>query len=131
MPLVPMEILFCDQSQLSGFIATNIVQAIIGFYAATAIIIYGVIFIVSIRGYDFHVNLLAEDFQDLDNMWNGIINVSVAYRHDYLRNICEKRQDMNKYDFVMIKSTYYVLSLQLLECSKEDFRRKTFLLLLR
>lgn len=95
-PVIPVDIVFCDVTKISGFIATSLVQGFMAFYAAVATIMFGATFILCIANYNIQVDLLAEDFKDLDKMWNGTIVVSVAYRHEYLKNICRKRQDMNE-----------------------------------
>lgn len=95
--LIPMEIPFCDQSTLSGFLIANVMQGCYGFWACICTVIYGTCFITVIGSYTMGAELLAEDFRDLDEMWTGKIQVSVAYRHAFLRNICRKRQDMNWY----------------------------------
>lgn len=106
MALIPMEILFCDQSTLVGFLVANVVQAELGLHGTIASISYELIFIIIISNYSIFVNLLAEDFKDLDKMWTDEIKVTVAYRHAFLLNICKKRQDMNRYDFTIIRSTF-------------------------
>lgn len=97
MSLLPMEIIFCEQSTLSGFLAANAVQAHMGIYYGLATMMYPSVFLVSICYYRFQVELVGEDFKDLDKMWNGTSTTSVGYRHAYLRNICHKLQDMHTY----------------------------------
>lgn len=99
MSLIPMEILFCDQSTWSGYLVANSIQAVTAFTASICTVIYGLTFITIVGSYGLGAELLAEDFEDLDKMWTGEIEASVAYRHAFLRNICQKRQDMNRFVF--------------------------------
>lgn len=97
--LIPMEIVFCDKSTKIGFAAANFMQAIMATYAVFCVANYAISFIIIICSYNLQVNLLEEDLKDLDEMWSGKMEVSLAYRRAFLINICKKRQDMNWYDF--------------------------------
>lgn len=96
--LLPLEVVFCDQSTFTGFVAANFVQAYMGTIAILATIMSGSGFLICVCNYIWQVDLIGQDFHDLDEMWNGIKTVSTTYyRHAYLRNIFKKRQDLNKY----------------------------------
>lgn len=132
-PLMPVEVVFCDQSQKAGFIVATIVHMCFGFYAATATVIYGAASIFCISNYIFQVDLIAEDFIELDSMWNGKNNIRVAYKRAFLKNICKKRQDMNKYVCLSNdrKSVYKLIKVKTissyLNLVKEVFEAKLFL----
>lgn len=96
MPLIPLEIIFCDQSRTFGFIIATIVHLILGTYACVATVIYGAVVLFCICNYTFQVDLIAVDFQDLDRMWDGKNDIPVEYKHAFLKNMCKKNQDMIK-----------------------------------
>lgn len=98
--LMPLEILFCDQSTTYGFFFANSVQATMGLHLYLFTLTYTSLFVTYITNYSVQVNLLAIDFNHLDKMWTGEINQPVAYRHAFLLNICKKRQDSNKFVFL-------------------------------
>lgn len=95
---MPLEILFVDQSTMSGLLISWAIHGIMGIYSDFGTILYGLLFINLIMNYKMGVELLAEDFKNLDKMWTGEVEATIAYRHAFLRNICIKRQDMNLYD---------------------------------
>lgn len=45
-PLTTMEIVYCDQSTLSGFIAASIIQGILAILTITALVAFGIMFII-------------------------------------------------------------------------------------
>jgi len=96
-PLLPTEIIFCDQTQTSGFIVASIGHLTMGIFAAIGTIFYGTIFIFCLSNYVLQGNLVTEDFQVLDGMWNGMNVLPLAHKRAFLKNIWKKRQDMNKY----------------------------------
>lgn len=107
-PLIPMEFMFVDQSTLSGYITASVIQGVLGIFAGLATIMYGSGFLISVCNYNFHVHLIAQDFQDLDGMWNGSSQTTVAVRHAYLSNICWKLQDMERYNKnVLVKGCFW------------------------
>lgn len=98
-PLMPIQILFCDQSTLSGFLAANSLMGIMGIISGIATIMYGSGFLICICNYVYQVDLIGQDVKDLDEMWDGSSTTSVAYRHAFLCNVCRKLEDMKRYDF--------------------------------
>lgn len=95
--LLPIKIMFIDQSTLSGFLTANVIMSIMGLMAniGTA---YSILLIVNvISNYAIMVDGVEDDFKCLDEMWSGTSDTSVKYRHLFLRNICQKKQDMEKY----------------------------------
>lgn len=97
-PLIPIKIIFCDHS----YTLTIIVQTFMGGYSVYSTIIYGAVMIFCISNYILQMDLIGEDFQELDRMWKRGNDVSIAYKHAFLKNLCKKRQDINKYAFEMI-----------------------------
>lgn len=98
---MPIEVWFCDQSTTHGFIFATCVQMLIAQQLVMFSLEYTGSFITHIFGYDTQVNLLAEDFKNLDKMWTDEKNASgVATKHAFLLNICKKRQDMIKLVFL-------------------------------
>lgn len=95
--LFPMKIAFCDESTVSGFIGATIAQVVMGMLAAFGVMLYGTSFVVVVFNYLFKVDLIREDFKDLDEMWHRTNAVSMEYKRAYLKNICMKRQDMKKF----------------------------------
>ncbi len=96
--LLPMEILFVDQSTLTGFITANVIMSVLGVFGAFATA-YAILSVVAtILNYSLFVDILEEDIKSLDGMWNGTSDTSVSHRHLFIRNICRKQQDMDAYD---------------------------------
>lgn len=96
--LLPIEIVFVDQSNSSGFIVANCIMIVLGSVAALGLVVYDAVFIFAIFVYGFKVDLMEQDLKDLDEMWADKIIVPLAYKHAYLRNIAKKRQDLNRYE---------------------------------
>lgn len=94
--LLPLEIIFVDQSTFLGFVIANAVMIVMGIMATLGTIFYGAIFIYAIRMYSLQVNLIGQDFKDLDDMWADGSTVPLRYKQLLLRNICLKRQDIKK-----------------------------------
>lgn len=90
MALLPLEIIFIDQSTQIGFVAANFVMVILGGFAVLGTILYGASFICIVYVYALQIKLLKEDIRDLDSMWRDSSVVPLAYRHYFLRNICVK-----------------------------------------
>ncbi len=95
-PLAPFESPFLDQTRMKEFLLGNCIWTIYATWGAWTIAMYAMTFISFVMNYRTKAELLAEDFKDLDEMWMGKVNVSLEYKHAFLRNICIKRQDMNK-----------------------------------
>lgn len=94
-PIIPFEFPF-DQTTVSGMIISLIIQGSLGSYAFLASIMFGSGFCICISSYNVLVDLIGQDFADLDEMWNGSSTTSVYYRHAFLRNICQKLQDLER-----------------------------------
>lgn len=95
--LMPVEILFCDPSTTLGFTFKTFVQILMGVHLVLISYASTVPLFTYILTYDVEVNILGENFNELDEMWTNHRNVSLAYRHAFLFNMCKKRQDMNKF----------------------------------
>lgn len=74
-------------------------MSVMGMYAASGTIFYGALFIYCILMYALKVDLIGNDFKDLDEMWADEASVPLHFKHAYLKNICKKRQDLKKYVF--------------------------------
>lgn len=96
-PLLPLEIIFVDQSTFAGFAVANTIISGLGMFAGLGTILYGAVFIYAIRMYSLLVNLIIEDFKDLDNMWADASTASLRHKQLLLRNICNKQQDIKEY----------------------------------
>lgn len=92
---IPLEMII-DISTTSGYIIANGIQSILGVYADLQTILYGTTFACCICIHSFIVDLIEEDFKDLDEMHSGGSNVPLAYRRAFLKNILLKQQDINK-----------------------------------
>lgn len=96
MSLLPIEIIFVDQSTYLGFAVGNCAMAVMGIYAALGTILYGAAFIFCVLMYALKVDLIGQDLKDLDEMFADKSTVPLAFRHAYLKNICKKRQDIKR-----------------------------------
>lgn len=95
--LMPLDVLFCDQSTTFGYVMTTFVQVTMGLHLLLISFATTLPLFTYILTYDVQVYILGENFKELDEMWTGKRNVSLAYRHAFLLNMCKKRQDMNKF----------------------------------
>lgn len=93
--LLPIEIMFVDQSTLTGFLIANGIVSVLGLCANFATVYAILIIVATVLNYSLLVDLFEEDMKSLDAMWNGTSDTSVMYRHLFLRNICRKQQDMD------------------------------------
>lgn len=93
---VPIEIIFVDQSTTSGFVVANIVMSTMGILAYFFSVFYGQAFIFCIFNFSVQVDLIGEDFENLNEMWTDTVGMNIPYKRAFLRNICIKCQDMNK-----------------------------------
>jgi len=96
-PLLPVEIIFLDQSKTNDFVIASITHLMMGSYAGAATVVFGSGVILIIFNYTFQVDIIAEDFIELDEMWKN--NIPLETKRSFLRNICRKRQDMNRCPF--------------------------------
>lgn len=78
--ILPIEVLFYDQSTVSGFIIATM---------------YGYALLICICNYKIQVDLIGQDFKDLDDMWSVTGSVRLASKHAFLINVFRKHQDMN------------------------------------
>ncbi len=95
-PLLPLEIIYVNQDTFSGFFIANIVMSVLGLFAAVGTVLYGATFIYAILMYSMQVDLIGQDFRDLDSMWAEDSTVLLTCKIRLLRNICEKLQDIKK-----------------------------------
>lgn len=103
MPLLPIEIMFTDQSTLSGFLIANVFMIFMGvYYGYLASLYVGLHFIYAILNYSMQVDLIEVDINELDELWRDTSTTTVFERHLFLRNICQKCQD--KYDELVSNS---------------------------
>lgn len=97
--IAPLEVLFINQNTPTGFAIANVVVSIIAGFGALGTILYGGLIIFGILMYSSQINLIGQDFKELDEMWAEDSSVSLAYKQSFLKNICIKRQDIQKYIF--------------------------------
>lgn len=93
--LAPIEILFIDQSTLSGYFTANLILSLDGILAASGTIFCATLYILLISNFTVQVELIEDDFKCLDEMWADKKR-SLAYKRAFIQNICMRCQDMNK-----------------------------------
>lgn len=96
LPLLPMDVIFCDMTKTTNFIIANIVHMIMGSYSAVGSIFHSSVMIFCFATYILQGDLFECDLQELNGVWNGENKIPTACKHAFLINICKKRQDMNK-----------------------------------
>lgn len=117
--LMPLDVVFIDESTIKGFLIANLILATLGLLAADGVAFYGCGFVYCMGNYSMQIDIIGEDFKDLDEMWTDETAVPIAYKRAYLKNICMKCQDMEEYgrNIASIKfiNTIVVLLFQLHE----------------
>lgn len=95
----PFEIMFIDQSTISGYIVANSIMVLAGISCVLGTGYMVLNFVVLIMNYGLRVDILTDNFSELDEMWSEYKSMAstVAYRHLFLRNICRKTIDMRLY----------------------------------
>lgn len=96
-PFVPIEIMFLDQSTLSGYLTASIIMVTLGIYCVSGTEYMGLIFDYLVTNYSCLVDILEVDIKELDEMWTETSTSTLAHRHLFLRNMCRKYIDMRKY----------------------------------
>ncbi len=91
--LMPMEIMFTDHTQLSGFLIANAIMAVMGVYVVAISLFISFHFYAIILNYAIQVDLIEADVKQLDAFWSDTSTNSLLERHLLLRNICQKCQD--------------------------------------
>lgn len=97
--LLPFEISFTDQSTLSGYLTANACMSVMGVYAVFIALFVVLHFITIILNYSMLVDIIEVDIKQLDELWRDKRKTTVVERHLFLRNICLKCQDKDKYAF--------------------------------
>lgn len=82
---------------MPGFLTAQAIMSLIGLYGNFVTVLVGSGFVVVVCNYTFQIRLIAQDFDDLDEMWNHPRETTADYRYAYLVNVCKKLQDMNGY----------------------------------
>lgn len=95
-PLLPVEFMFIDQSTQSGFLLASIIQMILGIYGICGIEFVALSFVILIMNYAPQIDIVEIDFNELDVLWRDTSTSTLAYRHMFLRNICQKYIDMRR-----------------------------------
>lgn len=100
----PFEIMFIDQSTMSGYVVANSIMVLAGISSVLGTGYMTLNFVALIMNYGIRVDILKANFNELDEMWseNKSMASSVAYRHLFLRNICRKTIDMRLYAVCII-----------------------------
>lgn len=106
--LLPIEIMFTDQSKLSGFLIANAFMLIMGIYSALASLYIDLHFVAAIFNYSMQVDLIEVDINELDEFWRDTTTTTVLERRMFLRNICRKCQDKDKYTTSNVQVRYSV-----------------------
>lgn len=101
-PLLPIEIMFTDQSITSGFLIANSLMVIMGLYAVSGSLYMGLHFVAAILNYSMQIDLIEFDVKELDELWSNKTKRSPSDRHRLLRKICQKCQDKDKYVYDII-----------------------------
>lgn len=100
-PLLPIEIMFIDQSTLSGFLIANILMIVMGLYAVDGSLYVALHLSNTILNYAMQVDMIEMDIDELNELWNDRTCSSISKRHKFLRNICMKCQDKHKYAYLI------------------------------
>lgn len=95
-PFVPIEFMFVDQSAKLGFFIASAVMMTGGLYATFGTEYIVLAFVVVVMNYAVRVDILEENFHELDELWRDTSTSTLTYRHLFLRNICRKYIDMRE-----------------------------------
>lgn len=95
-PLLPIDIIFIDQSTTSGFVIANVFMVLMGLYAVVGTIYMILHLFAAIFNYEIQVEIIEGDIRQLDAFWRDLKTSTRAERHLILRNICQKCQDKDK-----------------------------------
>lgn len=93
---LPLDFIFLDQSTKFGFHFANFLMVILGCEAIIITEYMGLAFVMLIMNYALRVDVVAIDFNELDELWNNVSTSTLALRRMLLRNICRKFIDMAK-----------------------------------
>lgn len=91
------------------------VMSFMGIYACLSTVMFGSGFLICVCNYSFQIELIAQDFKDLDELWRHPETSTVKYRHAYLCNICMKLQDIKRYVENHIKCAHIVFNFVVLK----------------
>ncbi len=94
--LLPIEITFTDQAQLSGFLVANTFMTVMGLFAAFGTFFMAMHFVITISYYSIQVDLIEADMKQLDAFWSRTKETTLFERQLFFRNICQKCQDKDK-----------------------------------
>ncbi len=94
--LLPIDIVFTDQTQLSGFLLANLIMAAMGVYLISVSLFVSLNFYAIIVNCSIQVDLIEIDIKQLDTFWSNTSTTSLLQRHLFLRNICQKCQDKDE-----------------------------------
>ncbi|XP_037039489.1 uncharacterized protein LOC119076688 [Bradysia coprophila] len=97
-PLLPIEIMFMDQTKLFDYLIANSFITVAGVSAAFTFLSVLFNFLMAIFNCSTQVDLIEDDFQQLDTLWKHPKTTTLVQRHMFLRNICQKCQD--RYNFM-------------------------------
>lgn len=131
-PFVPLEMMFVDQSTISGYCIASILMVTGGILAVLSTLYMGLSFVALILNYGPRVDILETNFKELDEMWCDASKSTIGYRHMFLRNICLKFIDMRQYavnNNLVSPSTKLTLNLYFSYIAeiKEVFDQKLFI----
>lgn len=94
--LIPLEIMFIDQSKPMEFLFANTIMTVMAIYAilGSSYMIFS--FIILIMNFALLSDIIEVDFKELDEMWSNKLTTTLMYRRMFLKNICEKYFDMRQ-----------------------------------
>nr|QGW45379.1 odorant receptor 6 [Bradysia odoriphaga] len=95
--LLPIEIMFLDQTKWSGFIIATAIVAVTGVWVELVFFSININFLMAIFNCSTQVILIEDDFKKLDAFWSNPKTTNLVERHMFLRNICQKCQDRDKF----------------------------------
>ncbi|XP_037049690.1 odorant receptor 67d-like [Bradysia coprophila] len=95
--LLPIEMIFIDQTQLSGFLIANAIMSVMGVVLVWSSMFIAMNFVASISNYSIQVDLIESDIKQLDALWENKKATNLSERYSFLRNICQKCQDKDNF----------------------------------
>nr|QGW45436.1 odorant receptor 63 [Bradysia odoriphaga] len=95
--LLPIEMIFIDQTELTGFLIANALMSVMGVVLVWSSMFVAMNFVASISNYSILVDVIEYDIRQLDTFWENPTTTSLSERHMFLRNICQKCQDKDNF----------------------------------
>ncbi|XP_037039490.1 odorant receptor 67d-like [Bradysia coprophila] len=96
-PLLPIEVIFLDQTKLSDFLIANAITTVAGLWCLFTYLSIFCSFLMAIFNCSTQVDLIEDDFRQLDALWSHMKTTTLVQRQMFLRNICQKCQDRDNF----------------------------------